>query len=128
MTWPLQALGPLGALSVLFSEIPRQFAWPLALLALGYGYWLARREARIPHCRFVWPGDGHGPVTHDGSVVEDMSLHWRGPLVFMRFRGADGRIRHMSWWPDTLGAPMRRELRLALDRHAASRRALRMAG
>ena len=57
-----------------------------------------------------------------------MSLHWRGPLAFMRFRGSDGGIRHLGWWPDTLDARARRELRLALDRQAASRRALRMAG
>jgi len=118
----------MGAISVLFSGMPQAFAWPLGALSLGYGCWLARREGRITDSRLVWPGDGQGPVTHDGNVVKDMSLRWRGPFAFMRFRGADGRIRHLSWWPDTLGAPMRRELRLALDRHAASRRALRMAG
>jgi toxin CptA len=110
------------------SEMPQSSAWPLAALSLGYGGLLARRQARMPDCRFVWAGDGHGPITHDGSVVEALSLHWRGPLAFMRFRGADGRIRHLSWWPDTLGTGMRRELRLALDRHAASRQPLRMAG
>ena len=124
----LYALGQLGALSVLVSEMPRLFAWPLAAISLGYGCWLARREARIPDCRFVWPGDGHGPVTRDGRAVDDMSLHWRGPLAFMRFRGSDGGIRHLGWWPDTLDPHARRELRLAIDRQAASRRTPRMAG
>ena len=105
MILALRALGPMGALSVLFSDMPKTFAWPLAALSLGYGCWLARREARLPDCRFVWPGHGKGLVTHDGRAVEDMSLQWRGPLAFMRFRGADSRIRHLSWWPDTLGDP-----------------------
>jgi toxin CptA len=108
--------------------MPKTFAWPLAGLALGYGGWLACREARISGCWFVWPGGDQGPITLDGRDVKEMSLHWRGPLAFVRFRDAHGRIRHLSWWPDTLETRMRRELRLALDRHAASRRTLRMAG
>src|SRR5688500_18605351 len=79
LTWTLHALGPLGAASVLFSEMPRMFAWPLALIALGYGGWLARREARIPRCEFAWPVEC--PVTLDGEAIEGLSLQWRGPLA-----------------------------------------------
>jgi toxin CptA len=122
----LQALGPLGAVSLLASEIPGPFAWPLALLALGYGLCLARREAGLPVCRFVWSGDGR--VLHDGEALEEMSVHWRGPLAFMTFRMAGGRARRLGWWPDTLDSRERRELRLAVECHAASRRAPRMAG
>ena len=122
----LQALGPLGAVSLLVSEMPRAIAWPLALLSLGYGHWLAQREARAAACQFVWSGTGL--VTLDGDVVGDIRLHWRGPLPFLHFRMPGGRIGRLSWWPDTLGSRERRELRLAVDRHAASRRAPRMAG
>lgn len=126
VTCALSVLGPIAALSVLFSEMPRAFAWPVAVLALGYGAWLAYRESRIPACRFVWRGDGR--ATRDGNSVEDLSLHWRGPLAFMQFRTAQGQTSRLSWWPDTLGWRERRELRLALEHQGASRRPPRMAG
>ena len=123
----MQVLGLLGAASVLMSEMPRMIACPLALFSLGYGHWLAQREARVTACRFVWSGTGL--VTHEGETVGFMSLQWRGPLAFLQFRlASDGRVRRLSWWPDTLDTGKRRELRLAMDRHAASRRAPRMAG
>ena len=126
MVGVLGSLGPLGAVSLLVSEMPRAIAWSLALLSLGYGHWLAQREARATARQFVW--SGNGLVTHDGEAVRDVSLHWRGPLAFLQFRIPGGRIRRLSWWPDTLDFRERRELRLAVDRLAASRRAPRMAG
>lgn len=126
MTGALHALGPLGAASVLFSEMPSLCAWPLAMLALGYGYRLACREGQVPTCQFVWREDGR--VTQDGDAIEGASLHWRGALAFMQFRTSRGRVRRLSWWPDTLDSRGRRELRLAIDRHGASRRPPRMAG
>ena len=115
-------LGLLGAMSVLASEMPRMFAWPLALAALAYGVWRARRESRSPRLAFWFPGNGRMP-TVDGVPLHQARLHWRGPLAFLRWHeGPGGRWRHVSWWPDTLPAASRRELRLAADVEGAGRR------
>jgi len=106
-------LGLLGAMSVLASEMPGLFAWPLAVASLGYGAWRARREGRLERLAFWFPGNGR-PPTVDGRPMLDAHLQWRGPLAFLRWRAcAGGRWRHAAWWPDTLPAPQRRELRLA---------------
>jgi toxin CptA len=106
-------LGVLAAVAVLASEMPRPFAWPGAFAALGHGAWRARREGRSPRRLFWFPGDGRLP-TVDGTPMLDARLLWRGPLAFLRWRErAGGRWRRAAWWPDTLPAPQRRELRLA---------------
>ncbi|MGN6151821.1 MAG: hypothetical protein ACTHOH_07400 [Lysobacteraceae bacterium] len=119
------ALSVLAPLAVLASEMPRVFAWPLALLACAVGVWSARTEARRPVCRLVVDGDGQ--TTVDGVVVTDLCVDWRGPLAFVAWRDASDRIARGSFWPDTLDAGGRRELRLAVDRIDAVRRAGRMA-
>lgn len=108
----LALIALLAAFSVLESEMPRPAAWPLALLALGYGAWTIRREAGRPTREFVFPGNA-SPVLLDGQPVEGAAVHWRGPLAFVRWRGRDGRVERLAWWPDTLPAAKRRELRLA---------------
>jgi toxin CptA len=114
-------LGVLAALSVLASEMPRLFAWPVAIAAIGYGTWRARREGHR-HTLFFWfPGNGR-PPTVDGRPMVDACLHWRGPLAFLRWReAAGGRWRHAAWWPDTLPVAQRRELRLAAGDEDAGR-------
>ena len=121
----LLMLGMLGAVSVLASEMSRVFAWPLALLATGYGVFLARSEAHRPSRQLVWPQDG--PITLDGDVLTNADLQWRGPLAFLCWRGAAGRIHRLSWWPDTLPAEARRELRLAAMQRPPARPARSMA-
>jgi len=106
-------LGVLGAVSVLVSEMPRPFAWPVGIVALGYGVWLARREGRKPHLAFWFPGNERAS-TVDGEPMHEVGLRWRGPLAFLRWRErAGGPWGHAAWWPDTLPAAQRRELRLA---------------
>lgn len=90
-------------------------AWPSALLAIGYGAFLAQREARKPPRQLVWPEAG--PVTLDGDEINGITVHWRGSLAFLCWR-MDGRIHRLSWWPDTLAAGARRELRLAVMRRS----------
>ena len=121
----LSALTLLGAMSVLASEMPRLLAMPLSLATLGYGAWLVRAEARQPRRQVVWPSEG--PVILDGVPIDAASLQWRGPLAFLRWRGREGRWHRLVWWPDTLTPWARRELRLAVDRRDASRRAPQMA-
>ncbi|MDR7068921.1 hypothetical protein J2X02_001772 [Pseudoxanthomonas japonensis] len=114
-------LGVLGALSVLASEMPRPFALPIAIAALGCGAWQARREGRKPRLAFWFPGNDR-PPTADGAPMRDTRLHWRGPLAFLRWREQPGgHWRHAAWWPDTLPAAQRRELRLAAGDEGAGR-------
>lgn len=122
----LLLLGLLAAAAALASEMPRVVAAPLALLAAGHALASAMRAAREPHRKLTWPGEG--AVTIDGDTADDVSLRWRGPLAFLCWRQRGGPVQRLVWWPDTLDSRSRRELRLASDRHAASRRAPRMAG
>ena len=108
----LLTLGALGAAAIIASEIPRLAAWPSALVALGYGVWLARRELRRPSRSLIIPM-ADSQATLDGAVITDFQVQWRGPLAFLQWRDAQGRRQRMQCWPDTLSAPARRELRLA---------------
>ncbi|WP_334178875.1 hypothetical protein [Pseudoxanthomonas sp.] len=117
----LIVLGVLAAVSVLASEMPRLFAWPVAIASFGYGLWQARSEGRRCRPVFWFPGNGR-PPTVDGAPMVDARLHWRGSLAFLRWRDrAGGRWRHAAWWPDTLPAAQRRELRLAAGDGEAGR-------
>ncbi|MDQ3494152.1 MAG: hypothetical protein M3485_01130 [Pseudomonadota bacterium] len=110
---------PLAMLSVLASEMPRVAAWPLALATLVYGACLARREWRRPQRELVFSG-ASTPVLVDGEPAAEVVLQWRGPLTFLRWRAGNGRRHRLVWWPDTLPASARRELRLAApDRKTA---------
>ncbi len=114
-------LGVLGAVSVLASEMPRPWAWPVAVAALAWGGWQAHSEGRRPRRAFWFPGNDRLP-TVDGMPMQDAHVLWRGPLAFLRWReGAGRRWRHAAWWPDTLPAQQRRELRLAAGAGDAGR-------
>lgn len=112
-------LGIGAGLAVLASEMPRAAAWPLALGAALQGVRLARREARRPVLSWVFPASG--PVTMEGIPVREAELVWRGPLAILHWRDRRGRRHRLGWWPDTLPAPARRELRLAAGIDGASR-------
>ncbi|MEO8366089.1 MAG: hypothetical protein ABI538_07770 [Pseudoxanthomonas sp.] len=126
MSGALSLLGILGALSILASEMPRLAACPLALSALAFGLWRARRESKSPAHEFFFPGNDLA-VMLDGAPIDLVEVQWRGSLAFVRWQGRDGRSRRLSWWPDTLPAARRRELRLAAGSLAASRQRQRMA-
>ncbi|WP_223807303.1 hypothetical protein [Montanilutibacter psychrotolerans] len=106
-------LGMLSGFSVLASEMPRSTAVPLALAALAHATWLARRQWRLPPRKLVLP-EGDGIATLDGEAMASVSVVWRGPLAFLRWRDPKGRLQRMSAWPDTLDRRGRRELRLAM--------------
>lgn len=108
----LGAMAPLAALAVLFSDLPRLMAWPLAAFAAGYSAWLVRREHLRPAHALVVSTDGM-TVTVDGCDVEAFAVQWRGPLAFASWRDSAGGQRRLVWWPDTLPVASRRELRLA---------------
>jgi toxin CptA len=108
----LVVLGMLAALSVAASEMPTMFAIPLALLAMGEGFRLARREAGRPGRTLVVGHDGR--ATLDGADVQGLGVHWRGAWAFASFRHPAGGRSRLAWWPDPLPVRDRRELRLAV--------------
>lgn len=142
----LMLLPPLAAFALIESNLPRMAAWSLAAGVLLLGTWRWRREARRSPRQIVLKSavsdaqaeigaGGQGVyatrVEVDGTVVEDWTLHWRGPLAFASYRikggSSNGRRETLSWWPDTLPARKRRELRLAslpppVSPHAAAMR------
>ena len=126
VTGMLLALGLLSACAVLASEMPRAMAWPLAVAMAGYGGWLARRERLRPPRHLVWPVNDL-PVTLDGEPLQQVLLQWRGPLAFLRWTTRDGCSGHLGWWPDTLSAMQRRELRLAAQRRPPAQSTATMA-
>ncbi|MFL6593328.1 MAG: hypothetical protein ACJ8GK_11565 [Luteimonas sp.] len=73
----------------------------------------------------VWPIGG-APILDDMTLYEP-HLHWRGPMAFLRWRGADGGRHRLAWWPDTLPPAGRRELRLAAAEAVAASQAASMA-
>jgi toxin CptA len=134
LTGLLLGLGMSAALSLLASDLPSMAAWPGAVVALTYGAWLARREAGKPTVTLCIRD---GVVTVDGEPVDRFQVDWRGSLAFVRWqaaphrdtrqRGGSPRRRRLVWWPDTLAAAERRELRLAAPPETPARAARSMA-
>ncbi|MEO5828812.1 MAG: hypothetical protein ABIQ48_09515 [Luteimonas sp.] len=86
-------------------------AWPLAATALAWGMWGLLCEA----CKSVRQFElgANGNATLDGRALAAATLQWRGPLLFLHWRGPGGQGGHLVWWPDTLAPVQRRELRIA---------------
>ncbi|QOD90225.1 hypothetical protein H2514_08225 [Lysobacter sp. CW239] len=130
----LSGLGLSAALSLLAADLPPLVAWPGAVVAMAYGMWLARREAGKPMVELCLRD---GVVTVDGEPVDRFQVDWRGSLAFVRWqaaphrdtrqRGGSPRRRRLVWWPDTLAAAERRELRLAAPPETPARTARSMA-
>ncbi|PJK08198.1 hypothetical protein CO614_11260 [Lysobacteraceae bacterium NML120232] len=99
----------LAPLALWSSALPR--AWALLLMlpvACAALFALWRYRAR-PRYRLLIHADGRLRV--DDVPVAHWQLEWRGPLAFLRWRGQ--RTVALDFWPDTLPARLRRELRLA---------------
>lgn len=105
-------LSALAPIAVLASAMPHALAWPLAVFAVAAGLRMAWREHRLPALGVVIDADGRASI--DGNSVDAFRVDWRGPLAFLTWRDADGRLRRRSLWPDTLPPASRRELRLAV--------------
>ena len=123
----LLSLAALAPFSLLVSDLPQAWAWPLALAACTVGVINARRYRRLQPCALLIPG-GHGQPACDGRTMHELQVEWRGPLAFLRWRDPDGRVRRLAFWPDTLPAASRRELRLATLRMQSAREAASVAG
>jgi toxin CptA len=107
----LCGLTVLAAVSLIASDLPRPFAWSSAVAVFAAGLWRAGREPGRKACAIVIAADGRATV--DGLPVDDFSVDWRGSLAFLYWRDVAGSRQRRSFWPDTLPAGKRRELRLA---------------
>lgn len=114
--WFLAILAPFCLLA---SDLPRGWAWPLAVIAGLIGIRDALRHLRQPIRQLVIPA-GRGAPTCNAERIEGLLVHWRGPLAFMLWRDGDGRNRRVVFAADTLPAPARRELKLAMQRREAA--------
>ncbi|MCR6661692.1 MAG: hypothetical protein NVV60_00750 [Luteimonas sp.] len=107
-----------AALSIHASACPPLLAWLLSIAILAHGALAFRKEGRRPRRGFVFHPDGTALV--DGLRVDGLHLAWRGPLAFVTWLDGDGRRHRLAWWPDTLPAARRRELRLAAPADVAA--------
>lgn len=118
----LIALGAMAAASVWLSALPGSVRLPAATLALLQGLRLAVRERIRPPWTLAWDG-GDAPaylVGRQGRVaLSQVRVSFRGPMATVTGTDGRGRRRRLVWWPDTLAAGARRQLRLAA---AVSRR------
>ncbi|WDS36706.1 hypothetical protein [Pseudoxanthomonas sp.] len=112
-------LGLLGVVSLAGSAFPAGVAIGLSVLVLAYTVWLASRYLRQP-ARTLAIAGGALPPMLDGVVLQRFSLQWRGPLAFAAWQDVQGANGYLIWWPDTLDARQRRELRLAVEGMAVS--------
>lgn len=110
MLWALALLAPFALWA---SDLPRAVALLMAPAALAWGVRDARRYAAGQGAVLQIPL-GQAPVICAGQPVEQLQVRWRGPLVFMHWQDAGGRTQRCVFFPDTLDADTRRELRLAL--------------
>ena len=112
-------LAILAPFCLVASDLPRGWAWPLAVIAGLIGIrdaWCYRHQA----ARQLLIPAGRGAPTCDAERIDHLLVHWRGPLAFLRWRNGDGRTRRVVFAPDRLPAPARRELKLAMQRREAA--------
>jgi toxin CptA len=117
----LVVVGLLAGASVFMSDLPAAFAVPAGLGVAAYAAWLARRDWRQPPATLVWrAGEEQARLVQPGCerILSSLNVRWRGPLATLGARDEAGKLRRLSWWPDTLPASARRDLRLVSDRRA----------
>ncbi|WP_374602438.1 hypothetical protein [Arenimonas sp.] len=113
----LCGLALLSALSVMLSGLPAQMKPMFAGLAAMGGLGLARREALRPPVSLAWSGAGLLAIDPEGQSQALIApvLREQGPLLRIEARMPTGRRWSRTWWPDTLPAARRRQVRLAFS-------------
>ncbi|MBB3802314.1 toxin CptA [Xanthomonas arboricola] len=117
----MSALAVLALCAVWRSGVP---LWLAALLSAWVPVSAARSLGallRSPARQVLIPW-GELPASIDGQAVQDLQVAWRGPIAVVSWTCADARRERLHFWPDTLPATQRRELRLAAHAHAISSR------
>jgi len=103
----------LAAFSLLHCDLPAALAWPAAGMALMIGGLTLWRRANRAAREFLFTAN-LSACRLDGQPLSHLDLRWRGPLLFVRWKQPmQRRWRHVVFWPDTLPADKRRELRLS---------------
>ena len=124
----LVALGLMAAVSLWFSALGAAIAGPAAVGAVAYGVHLARRHLQSPPAAVDWlGGDEPAYLTRARRVLrlQPVRVRLRGPLAQLAGTDASGRTHRLAWWPDTLAASDRRQLRLAASFSGRSANPLR---
>ena len=106
-----------AVLAVLNCALPAVAAFPVAAVVAVRGGCLVVREGRRPPLSLEL---APGRAEVDGARVAAVAVEWRGPLAFLRWRDAAGRVHRRTWWPDVLPPRDRRRLRLAAGNESAS--------
>lgn len=112
----LAALGVMAALSLWLSALPMVVKLVGSLASLAEGLRLARVHLAKPPLALDWlGGDDPAYLTYASGVarLDRVTVRLRGPLASLSGTDAQGRLQRLGWWPDTLDAGGRRQLRLA---------------
>jgi len=117
----LLLLALLGAFSLLNCDLPTSLAWPAAGIAVVLGGWSLRQSGKRPPREFLIAPDLNA-CRLNGTPLSHLDLRWRGPLLFVRWKHlTQRRWQHAVFWPDTLPAAKRRELKLTMPITSRSR-------
>ena len=112
----LVSLGLMAALALWLSALGAATAGPAAVGAAAYGVLIARRYLQSPPAAVDWlGGDEPAYLTRARRVLRlhAVQVRLRGPLAQLAGTDPSGRTHRLAWWPDTLTASDRRQLRLA---------------
>jgi len=115
-------LGVAAAIALMSCALAWSWAIPAGIAVLAHSLWRACKGLRQPPRQLLVGGmPASSTLSVDGQVLTGVELLQRGPLLMLRWRQA-GRSDSLLFWPDTLSAAQRRELRLAMRAHAVSRK------
>ena len=112
----LASLCVLATGSLWLSALPVPLAGMATLGLLGHGIWRHRHESTRPAFALAWNSSENTAELNFGrrsQSLSDVRVLQRGPLAALQGRDELGRRKRYVWWPDTLPAAARRQLRLA---------------
>ncbi|HMB57320.1 MAG TPA: hypothetical protein VKM35_08945 [Arenimonas sp.] len=122
----------LALVSIWLSALPAWLMYLTALMSIAHGLFVLRREWQRPDGTVLIRSDDDVALLNFGAGAESwhgVTIRFRGPVGSLTGCDGNGRHRHLRWWPDTLPAASRRNLRLVADRQAqASLRAAALPG
>ena len=111
------ALALLAGISLFLSALPRLACGLGAVAILVSAFISIRRMATRPAQVLRIAGDGSWAVLlcvgRPPRLFSRVRLGLRGPMACLQAADAAGRSVQWNWWPDTLPAAARRQLRLA---------------
>lgn len=128
LAFALLGLAVTAVLSLWLSALPAAAKGVGMAIAAAEGLRLAWRHRASPPLAIDWVG-GDAPAYLTGRLgitpLADVTVRLRGPLASLAGTDPQGRRQRLLWWPDTLGADGRRQLRLAASVSGRSVKPLR---